>query len=227
MQDIAKFIQGFMRFQQNYFCDEATLFAELLTGQNPKALVVACSDSRVDPAIITDCAPGDIFVIRNVANLVPAYEPDGRRHGVSAALEFAVRKLKVEHIIILGHSRCGGIEALLEGGEDGESRSDGDFILDWMNIAAPAREQVRRELPDMNPEKQCRACEQAAVLVSLRNLLTFPWVASEVEAGRLLLHGWYFDMEKGELLGYLPQVGSFEPLAPKCYLDSKSRKKGS
>lgn len=217
MQDIAKFIKGFIRFQQNYFCDEATLFTKLRTGQNPKALVVACSDSRVDPAIITDCAPGDIFVIRNVANLVPAYAPDGRRHGVSAALEFAVRKLKVEHVIILGHSRCGGIEALLEA--DGDP--DGDFILDWMDIAAPARDQVRRELPALDADKQCRACEQAAVLVSLQNLLTFPWVAAAVEAGRLLLHGWYFDMEEGELLGYLPQTGSFEPLAPSCALDRR------
>lgn len=223
MQDIAKFIKGFMRFQQNYFCDEDALFAELLAGQNPKALVVACSDSRVDPAIITDCAPGDIFVIRNVANLVPAYEPDGRRHGVSAALEFAVRKLQVEHVIVLGHSRCGGIEALME---EGDSDPGGDFILDWMDIAAPARAQVLRELPDMDPAKQCRACEQAAVLVSLQNLLTFPWVAAQVEAGRLILHGWYFDMEKGELLGYLPQVGSFEPLAPNCALVRKSGREG-
>lgn len=224
MQDIAKFIKGFMRFQQNYFCDEDALFAELITGQNPKALVVACSDSRVDPAIITDCAPGDIFVIRNVANLIPAYEPDGRRHGVSAALEFAVRKLQVEHVIVLGHSRCGGIEALMEGG-DGDP--GGDFILDWMDIAAPAREEVLRELQGKDPDKQCRACEQAAVLVSLRNLLTFPWVAARVEAGSLILHGWYFDMEKGELLGYLPQVGSFEPLAPNCALVRKGERAGA
>lgn len=212
MRDIAKFINGFKAFQDNYFCGDEEVFQRLRSGQNPRALLIACSDSRVDPAILTNSAPGDLFVIRNVANLVPPCEDDGGHHGVSAALEFAVRVLLVEHVIVMGHSACGGIRSLMRG-EFGQAR---DFLPRWVDIMAPARERVLRELPDKSPELQERACEQAAVLVSLDNLLTFPWVRERVETGSLLLHGWYFDLERGELLSYLPQSGQFEPLVPRC-----------
>ncbi|MES9997255.1 carbonic anhydrase [Desulfovibrio aminophilus] len=212
MRDIAKFINGFKRFQDSYFCGDEEVFQRLRSGQNPRALVIGCCDSRVDPAILTDSAPGDLFVVRNVANLVPPREEDGGRHGVSAALEFAVRVLRVEHVIVMGHSACGGIRSLMRG-EFGQAS---EFLPHWVDIMAPARERVLRELPGKSEELQERACEQAAVLVSLDNLLTFPWVRERVEAGDLLLHGWYFDLERGELLSYLPQSGQFEPLVPRC-----------
>lgn len=208
MKDIAKFIAGFERFQEKYFGPDRELFDQLRHAQHPRAMVVACCDSRVDPAILTGADPGDMFVVRNVANLVPPYETGAQFPGMGAALEFAVQSLAVEHIIILGHSGCGGIQALLRGG------SDNEFISRWMCIAQRARSQVLAGLPDKPPHLHERACEQAALLVSLENLLTFPWIRQRVESGALHLHGWYFDIGQGELLGYSPQRSAFEPLAP-------------
>lgn len=213
MHDITKFIAGFKRFQENYFCVDEKLFTVLRDGQKPRVLVIACSDSRVDPAILTDCAPGDLFVIRNVASLIPPYERDMGHHGVSAALEFAVKGLEVQHIIIMGHGHCGGIQALMRG-ETGQERFE--FVSRWVDIAAPAKRKVLEDLPEKSAQTQQKACEQASVLLSLENLLTFPWIRERVDAGQILLHGWYFDLEKGELLGYLPQTASFEPLVPRC-----------
>jgi carbonic anhydrase len=215
MRDIAKFIHGFKRFQDSYFCGGADEFERLRSGQNPRALVIGCSDSRVDPAILMDCAPGDLFVVRNVANLVPPHESDSSHHGVSAALEYAVRVLRVEHVIVMGHSSCGGIQALMRQ----DCAQAGEYLPRWIAIGERAREQVLGALPDKPPHLQERACEPAAIPVSLENLLTFPWVRDRVEAGNLLLHGWYFDLERGELLSYLPQSGQFEPLVAHCRKD--------
>lgn len=207
MKDIAKFIAGFERFQEKYFGPDRELFDQLRHAQRPQTLVIACCDSRVDPAILTGADPGDMFVVRNVANLVPPYETGAQFPGMGAALEFAVQGLKVEHIIVLGHSGCGGIQALLRGSDDSE------FMARWMGIAQRARSQVLAKLPDKSPPLHARACEQAALLISLENLLTFPWIRQRVEAGSLHLHGWYFDIGQGELLGYSPHSTAFEQLA--------------
>jgi carbonic anhydrase len=172
-------------------------------------MIIGCSDSRVDPAILTNCAPGDIFTVRNVANLVPPCEHDGTLHGVSAALEFAVCHLGVEHIIVLGHSQCGGINALMTGSCD---CSHDSFISRWMSIATPAREKVLAELPGKDMNLQQRAAEQASILLSLENLHTFPWIDQRVEQGVLSLHGWYFDLGSGDLLEYKSASGTFEKL---------------
>ena len=209
MQDIERFISGFRSFKENYFGTESAAFEPLKTGQSPKTMIIGCSDSRVDPAILTNCSPGDIFTVRNVANLVPPYVEDGGQHGVSAALEFAVCHLGVEHIIVLGHSQCGGINALMEGSCG--CRGD-NFISNWMAIAQPAKEQVLSELPDKDPKLQQRATEHASILLSLENLHSFPWIDDRVKAGALSLHGWYFDLVTGELMGYVPEKGAFEKL---------------
>jgi len=209
MQAIDHFITGFKQFQRSYFGANQVLFDKLKQRQQPRALIVSCCDSRVDPAILTNSEPGDLFVVRNVANLVPPYEVGGGRHGVSAALEFGVCSLGVEHIIVLGHSQCGGIRALME---DTYGSGEGGFVSKWMNIAIPARDKVRGELPDKSIELQSCACEQAAIMLSLENLLTFPWIAQRVNAGSLSLHGWYFDMSQGELLGYEAVGQTFIPL---------------
>lgn len=209
MKDIAPFLAGFKRFRKHYFDPHEQRFAALQQGQNPKVLVIGCSDSRVDPAILTGCAPGELFVVRNVANLVPPCEHDNHHHGVSAALEYAVCHLEVERIIILGHSGCGGIGALMHGIPDGRPA---EFIGPWVKIAERARQQVLLELPGKDQTTQSRACEQAAILVSLENLLTFPWISERVESGSLLLHGWYFDIGIGQLYSYAPETAGFEPL---------------
>jgi carbonic anhydrase len=208
--EIQKLIAGFKRFQENYFGGDQALFGQLKQGQNPGAMVIACSDSRVDPAILLDAKPGDLFMVRNVANLVPPYEKGAGLHGVSTALEFGVCVLKVEHLIVLGHSSCGGVRALMQGiSED----TPAEFINGWVNIAARAKERVIAELPDASADKQCTACEEASILVSLENLLTFPWIRERVEQGNLVLHGWYFNIDTGELVAYDAAQGSFQPLS--------------
>lgn len=212
-KDLNRFIAGFRRFQRNYFCRDHNLFESLREGQSPRALVIACCDSRVDPAHLTDCNPGDLFVIRNVANLVPPYGPDTSFHGVSAAIEYAVSCLNVEHIIVLGHACCGGIQSLMQ---QSDEQGQGEFIGPWMGIARRARSQVLEALPHAAAGVQQRACEQASLLVSLENLLTFPWIAEKVENGSLSLHGWFFDLESGELLHYDDNRGAFVSLVREC-----------
>lgn len=208
--EIQKLIDGFSRFRAEHYETDDGLYQRLTRdGQSPRVMVIACCDSRVDPAIITDCNPGDLFVVRNVANLVPPYETGGHYHGTSAALEFAVRCLHVQDVIVLGHSRCGGIRALIAGiqGADGL----GQFIAPWMAIAAEAR----ALLPTVQGEPDAaltRQCEQGAIRISLRNLLSFQWVQQRVQAGNLRIHGWYFDMEQGQLLRYNPSTSEYEKL---------------
>jgi len=218
MKDIAKFITGFERFQTKYFREERSLFKRLRQGQEPRALVISCCDSRVDPAMLTGADPGDMFVVRNVANLVPPYRDDAEAPGIRSAIEFAVKTLEVGHIIVLGHSSCGGIQALMDG--EGITQNHYEFIGAWVSIARRAREQVLRELPQKSPALQCRACEQAAILVSLENLLSFPWIRERVDADRLALHGWHFDIDAGELLAYSAETGSFDSLLSGAASDS-------
>ena len=201
MQDIAKLIAGFRKFQANYFRGDNELFSQLKMGQQPKTLVIACSDSRVDPSLLLTSEPGDLFVIRNVANLVPPYEPDSHYHGVSSALEYAVCHLGVEHIIVLGHSQCGGIAGLMSSTCNCDI---GEFIGRWVSLAEPAKNKVKQELQGKSAELQTRACEQTAIMLSLDNLLSFPWVKQQVQEQKLFLHGWYFDIQRGELLRYSP-----------------------
>ena len=209
MSSPAQLIEGFARFRERHFAKDDALFRELVEqGQAPRILVVACCDARVDPALILDCAPGDLFVIRNVANLVPPAENQGHYHGTSAALEFGVRKLNVGHVVVLGHAHCGGIRTLLESDRPKEDM----FLAEWMGIAAAAREQVNLEFSNADNAARQRACEQQTILVSLDNLRTFPWICERVEQGTLTLHGWYFDIERGELLGYNADTHRFEML---------------
>lgn len=194
MTDIDKLLAGFAGFRAERFATES-FRALARDGQNPRLLVIACSDSRVDPAILFGAGPGELFVVRNVANLVPPYQPDGLFHGTSAAIEFAVRDLGVAHVVVLGHSSCGGIAALAA--EGGEAR---DFIGSWMSLAAHtcacggARER-----------------EQASIRRSVENLHSFPWIAERVAAGELELHGWWFDLEEGRLWRLADE--GFTPLA--------------
>jgi carbonic anhydrase len=209
MQEIQDFIHGFRRFQEDYFYEDRELFDRLKQGQRPKAVLIGCSDSRVDPSMMVRSEPGDLFIVRNVANLVPPCEHDHSYHGVSAALEYAVCHLEVGHIIVLGHSHCGGIRSLMEGIPDDKNN---EYISKWVNIAERAKQQVLETFPNAPLERQAKACEHASILVSLENLLTFPWVRERVDAGKLNLHGWYFDIESGNLYSYHPSSGEFNLL---------------
>ncbi len=210
MATINSLITGFQRFKDQYFGDDSRLYAGFKDGQPAKTLMISCCDSRVDPAILTDCSPGDLFTIRNVANLVPPYEADGHYHGTSAALEYAVNALKVENIIVMGHASCGGIKALWE--HEDEVDAGTEFIHPWVSIADEARAKIKAEMADTTEAEQLRGCEQAAILVSLENLLSFDCVRQQIEAGELTIHGWYFDMHVGELLSYKPKEKAFSPV---------------
>ena len=213
MAEIEKFLAGFERFQEKYFAGDDSIYLRLRQGQSPKALVISCCDSRADPGMLMGAGPGDIFVVRNVANLVPPYRNGAEMPGIRADIEFAVKGLNVEQIIILGHSGCGGIRALMDG--EGVTAHNFEFIGTWVSIAAEARERVMRELSGEPDAVQARACEQAAIALSLKNLMSFPWIRERVEAGETALHGWYFNIDAGELLGYSPESGSFERLVTK------------
>jgi len=202
-KEIVRLVAGYRRFREKYFFTENSVYGKLSTrGQSPKTLIIGCSDSRVDPAILSSASPGELFVVRNVANLVPPYETGGVHHGVSAAIEFAVVSLKVETIVILGHRQCGGIRALMAG----DASEKTTFIGNWVKIAIKARDKVLLDYPEMTFEKDeeilCRHCEKEAIVVSLENLQTFPFIQEAIREKRLDLHGVYFDLESGELLQY-------------------------
>ena len=213
MANITKFLTGFERFQEKYFAGDDSVFLRLRQGQSPKALVISCCDSRADPGMLMGAGPGDIFVVRNVANLVPPYRNGAEMPGIRADIEFAVKGLSVEHIIILGHSGCGGIRALMDG--EGVTAHNFEFIGTWVSIAQTVRERVKRELAGEPDAVQTRACEQGAIQLSLGNLMSFPWIRERVGAGSLALHGWYFDIDAGELLGYSAEAKGFASLVGK------------
>jgi carbonic anhydrase len=187
-------IAGYRRFREDTWPQQRARFEALAAqGQRPHTMVIACSDSRVDPQMIFSAGPGELFVLRNVANLVPPYMPDAAFHGTSAAVEFAVRVLQVGRIVVMGHALCGGIRALLDGAPP-EAR---DFVAGWMGIAARARAvALSCDVPEMRAE----VAEHEAVRIALTNLMTFPWVASAVAAGRLALHGAHFGVATGRLV---------------------------
>ena len=194
---LEKLLKGYERFRNGYFQRNREQLEKLAQQQAPDVAMVSCCDSRVDTGILFDAEPGEIFVIRNVANLIPPFELKGDYHGTSAALEFAVTCLKVKEIMVLGHANCGGIRALME--NDGNIKKDG-FIDRWMQIAAPAKEDVlaRDDLNNIN--EQIDACEKTAISYSLRNLLTHPWVRERVEQGKLQLVGYYYELHNGQLI---------------------------
>lgn len=200
IEHLLKGIQGF----QSRFYDHSPEMMKTLSekGQHPKVLLIACSDSRVDPAILTGARPGDLFVIRNVANLVPPFSPEGVRDGAGAAIEYAVRDLKVEHIVVLGHAQCGGIKAFLSG-LAGKPLAR-DFIGGWVSMVVDSALKFMRlpgedDIDVANLANHQHLCERASIRGSIANLRSYPWIESEVAAGRLQLHGWWFDLETGDL----------------------------
>ncbi|WP_447910770.1 carbonic anhydrase [Brevundimonas bullata] len=195
---------GYHRFRQNRWPSERAEYEALVHGQKPHTLVVACSDSRADPALIFDTAPGELFVVRNVANLVPPYEPDGKLHGVSAALEFGVNVLQVKRIVVMGHAYCGGVNAML----NGSPANCQDFVAPWVEQAAPT---VRRVVEDFPADQVERVAEETVVRLSIDNLRTFPWIAEREAAGDLVLSGLHFGIADG-ILSKLTGAKRFERL---------------
>jgi carbonic anhydrase len=206
---MGKLIEGYRRFHDEHWANERSRWEALVGGQSPRVMVIACSDSRVDPATIFDTSPGEIFVVRNVANLVPPFEADGGRHGVSAALEFAVTQLEVPQIMVMGHGQCGGVAAALSRRFEGAPAGEGGFIAHWIDLLDEARETIVAELG--TGAAAVRALEMAAVKVSLANLRTFPCIREREMGGKLWLRGSYFSIADGELNLLDEATGLFAP----------------
>src|SRR5262245_34644523 len=200
----ARLIDGYEAFRTGRLPSEQSRYRDLAErGQSRQIMVIGCCDSRVSPEVIFDAGPGELFVVRNVANLVPPYSPDGTYHGVSAALEYAVEVLRVQHIVVLGHARCGGIRAFA----DKAPAIGGDFIGKWMSLIAPTAAHVH--LHDEACDNYHTRLEQASLVASLKNLRTFPFVRRRCDAGELALHGAYFDVASGDLAALDPLSGRF------------------
>ncbi len=207
MTDFIGLVEGYQRFRNEGWSRQRDRWAELAEGQSPKVMVIACSDSRVDPTQIFDASPGEMFVVRNVANLVPPFELDGSRHGVSAALEFAVTQLEVPEIVVIGHGQCGGVKAALDRSFVGKRPGEGGFIAHWVDLLDEARDRVvAAHGHDAAPE-----LEYEAVKVSIANLRSFPCVARRETEGKLRLHGAHFAIADGILRVLDEASGEFRP----------------
>jgi len=225
-------LQGYNIFREKYARGDASIMESLaLHGQRPHIMIIACCDSRVDPALILQCNPGDLFVVRNVANIIPPYEKDQGHHGVSAALEFGISFLNIAHLIILGHSQCGGIEALLKN----TSFPRNDFVSDWVSLAktATATDITNTtniaNIKDTKPTTSDQIMnnytksnhllhaidEQAkrALTQSHDNSLTFPWIRAKVTEDKLTIHLWFFDIKTGQIFTYCDQDNTYKPLS--------------
>jgi carbonic anhydrase len=202
-----RLIDGYSAFRSERLPREQTRFRELAEhGQRPEIMVIGCCDSRCSPELIFDAGPGEVFVSRNIANLVPPYTPDSAQRSMSAALEFAVQALKVKHIVVLAHAQCGGIRAYAE---EAEPLSPGDFIGNWMSIIEPAAKAVGPR-GDRSFTEYVTALEQTAAVKMLDNLMTFPYVRGRVEAGEMHLHAAYFGVATGDLSVFDPATRRFE-----------------
>lgn len=211
MERLSSLIEGYRRFRRDRWPQERERWSELAEGQSPKVMVIACSDSRVDPAEVFDTGPGEVFVVRNVANLAPPFETTPGLHGVSAALEFAVTQLEVEEILVLGHGSCGGCAAALTGQFDGAEHGAGHFIADWVRQLSGARDLVRSRHSKIDSEATLEM-EWEAVKLSLANLRTFPWITERERDARLTLHGAHFSIAEGRLTMLDEAEDSFRPV---------------
>ena len=201
----------YRRFKLRHFIPHQDDYERLAShGQNPDVMVVSCCDSRVEPEAVFSAMPGELFAVRNVANLVPPYETDGKYHGVSAALEFAVLNIRVKHIVVMGHSGCGGVCACIE--HEATRQTAAEFIANWMSMLDVARDRIIGEKPRQSPADLRATLEREGIKVSLANLRTFPCVQILEGKGRLALHGAYFDISSGQLSVLNEATGDFVPL---------------
>jgi carbonic anhydrase len=200
-------LDGYSEFMSGRYAREEERYKDLAaSGQNPTTMIIACCDSRSAPETVFNTGPGELFVLRNVANLVPRYEPDANLHGTSAAVEFAVKHLEIKHLVIMGHGRCGGIHAALD--PKGSVMAQSDFIGNWMSLLAPVSEQVAKNTWMTESERRT-ALERISIRHSITNLRTFPYIRALEEEGRLELHGAWFDISTGELWVMDADTGDF------------------
>lgn len=203
--------KGIHKFQSSHFKKEEEFFRRLSKSQKPEVLFITCADSRVDPNLVTQSKPGELFILRNVGNIVPPYDAIKDKNSVAAALEFAVLSLKVADIIVCGHSNCGAMQSLYQ--DEGELR-DMPHLLEWIALAEPVKRHVEQYYREMPQDKRERITEKENILEQLRNIETYPFVAEALKEGTLYLHGWYYDIGTGDVLSYDPSTDKFERKLP-------------
>ena len=205
---VDRLLKGYRHFRRTTFSRQRSLYKRLtVKGQRPATMVISCADSRVSPSMVFSTGPGEIFVARNIANIVPPHDPDSAPRSIAAAVEYAVKVLKVENIVVLGHGRCGGVAALVS---HGHGLPHTDYIKAWVDIAAPALDLIPNHGEGMTEDELTRASEHAVVQLSLNNLMTYPWVREQVEKRRLKLHGMHFSIFDGCLGKLDPETNAFE-----------------
>lgn len=208
MSTFHELVTGFHGFRNEYLLKDREFFEQLAHGQSPKTLVIACCDSRTDPAIVLGCKPGDLFVVRSIAAIVPDQKNAGEHDAVIAAIEYGIKHLAVHDIVVMGHSNCGGIFGLLNPEKIRSER----YISRWVELALPAVERIDHENPGVDARMRCRLCEEGSVLLSIENLLSYDWIHEAVDAGTLCLHAVYYDLYRGTLSLWNSETEDFEEM---------------
>jgi carbonic anhydrase len=208
---VDRLLEGYRHFKRTRFLRERSLYKRLTVfGQHPRVMIIACADSRVSPTAVLDTQPGEIFIARNIANIVPPHDPDAAPRSIAAAVEYGVKVLRVEHLIVMGHGRCGGVAALVA---HGEGLPHTDYLKAWVDIATPALDQLPNHGEGMTQDELARASEYAVIRLSLKNLETYPWVREQIEAGKLTLHGWHFSIFDGRLTRWNSDTFQFDTIS--------------
>ncbi len=202
-----KLYKGIRRFQESFFKKEEDFFKRLSKSQDPDVLFITCADSRVDPALVTQSKPGELFIVRNIGNIIPRYDALKDKNSVAAAIEFAVLGLKVSDVIVCGHSNCGAMQALYKKNDEMDKMP---HLRDWLNLAKPVKDAVLESFPDSPQEALQEITEKENVLAQIENLETYPFIAQALNESTLYLHGWYYEIGTGKMYAYIPNTDKFE-----------------
>lgn len=213
MTDIGKLISGFRVFKATNFQQQKDLIGHLLRqGQKPTTMFISCVDIRISPTAIFSTNPGELYIINNIGGLVPKYNTSGV-HGILSAIEYAVTDLEVENIVVLGHARCDSIKMMMSDKFDSSTDGLSESMKTWLSIASEARDAVKSELPDKDAEEQQSACEHESIIISLRNLMSYPYIVERMQADKINIYGWHFDIETGDIMAFDPDTGFFESIS--------------
>ncbi|MDI6728008.1 MAG: carbonic anhydrase [Thermodesulfovibrionales bacterium] len=204
-----KLYKGIHKFQESYFKKEENFFKRISKGQTPDVLFITCSDSRVDPNLVTQSKPGELFIVRNVGNIIPPYDAIKDKNSVAAAIEFAVLALKVKDIIVCGHSNCGAMQAIFK---DEKEFDNMPHLRDWLRLALPVKKMIEKYCPNAHGESRQRIAEEENILAQLQNIQTYPFVVQALKKGKIYLHGWYYNIETGRICAYNPKKDMFEEI---------------
>ena len=213
MPDIGKLMSGFRVFKATTFQKQKDVIYHLLEqGQKPSTLVISCSDIRISPNEIFATNPGEIYIINNIGGLVPKYQSQGI-HGILAAIEYAVKNLEVQNIIVLGHAKCDAMKLFVSSNDIAENKNLSESMKIWLSVASEAREATKAKMSDKSIEEQQNYCEQESLIISMRNLLSYPYIEQRMKANKLNIYGWQFNIENGDIIAFNPQTKLFENIA--------------